>query len=34
MINEQLTDYTVIRHQQLCQQESCKFQVIQQLKIQ
>jgi len=29
-----MTDYIVVRHQQLCQQESCKFQVMQQLKIQ
>jgi len=34
MINEGLTDFTVVRHQQLCQQESCRFQVMQQLKIQ
>jgi len=32
-INERLTDYTVVRHQQLCQQKTCKFQVMQQLKI-
>jgi len=29
-----MTDYSVVRQQQLCQQESCKFQVIIQLKIQ